>query len=471
MTDMMKKILFLFALILCAINGVAQDAAKDTLYVVKDGKVVGTYVVGEDVDWLTFKNPSVNPGSNFVKFGSTEYALKSAVIKNQGGIYYLYISPTEGLTTISEMLNADHLMLALTPDLLGKEFKLSELDEDGDSYYYVYYVAESLDDPIGASFDDWSDLYKDGTVKVATGDDQMLNVAFDWTGKDGTDDFSGAYSGAYTFIEESPYYFTVDGNRKDCKAVFCETKSDGVTLYFTSGDITDAKRLPDTYYYASLFLPTKALNGEDIDITGDTEFELTFVDNINDQSINLSTGNIRNATGKLNVEQRSDGTYSAKINVSGMGDDRSLEVYYEGTPMVYDTSTPNAYTLGEDAYTDITAAASHLEDGLYTFYFTSTGTTATADNADITVTVPSEFMTNEIKGFSGTETNAKISITYKGVTYNQASCKGTDALALGGNVKATLDGSTLSIDFTVMGIKLYDKQTLKGHYEGTVTEE
>lgn len=466
---MMKKILFLLALIVCAINGMAQDAAKDTLYVVKDGKVVGSYIVGEDVDWLTFKAPDVNPGYNFVKFGESEYALKSAVIKKQGNYYLLYISPSEGLTTISEMLNADHLMLTVTPDLLGKEFNLSELDEDGDSYYYVYYVAESMEDPVGASFDDWSELYKDGTVKVVM-NDNLLNLAFNWTGKDGTDDFSGAYSGAYTFIEESPYYFTVDGNRKDCKAVFCETKPDGVTLYFTSGDITDAKRLPDTYYYASLFLPTKALNGEDIDITGSTEFELTFVDNINEQSINLSTDNIRNATGTLNVEKRSDGTYSAKIDVKDMGSDsRSLAVYYEGTPMVYDTSTPNAYTLGEDAYTDINAAASKLEDGLYTFYFTSTGTAATADNADITVTVPTEFMTGEIKGFSGTETNAKISITYKGVTYNQASCKDSAALAMGGNVKATLDGTKLSIDFTVMGIILYDKQTLKGHYEGSVT--
>ncbi len=466
---MMKKILFLLALIVCAINGMAQDAAKDTLYVVKDGKVVGSYIVGEDVDWLTFKAPDVNPGYNFVKFGESEYALKSAVIKKQGNYYLLYISPSEGLTTISEMLNADHLMLTVTPDLLGKEFNISELDEDGDSYYYVYYVAESMEDPVGASFDDWSELYKDGTVKVVM-DDNLLNLAFNWTGKDGTDDFSGAYSGAYTFIEESPYYFTVDGNRKDCKAVFCETKPDGVTLYFTSGDITDAKRLPDTYYYASLFLPTKALNGEDIDITGSTEFELTFVDNINEQSINLSTDNIRNATGTLNVEKRSDGTYSAKIDVKDMGSDsRSLAVYYDGTPMVYDTSTPNAYTLGEDAYTDITAAASKLEDGLYTFYFTSTSTAATADNAEITVTVPTEFMTGEIKGFSGTETNARISITYKDVTYNQASCKGSDALAMGGNVKATLDGTKLSIDFTVMGIKLYDKQTLKGHYEGSVT--
>ena len=120
---------------------------------------------------------------------------------------------------------------------------------------------------------------------------------------------------------------------------------------------------------------------------------------------------------------------------------------------------------------NITAAASHLEDDLYTFYFTSTGETATADNADITVTVPSEFMTDEVKGFSGTDTNAKISVTYEGVTYNQASCKGSDALAMGGNVKAKLEGSKLTIDFTVMGIKQYDKQTLKGHYEGTVSAE
>lgn len=467
---MMKKILLLFALVLCALNGMAQDTAKDTLYVVKDGKVVGSYIVGEDVDWLSFKAPEVTPSSNFVKYGTTECPLKSAVMKTQDGYYYLYLSPEEGVTTVSEMLNVDHLAMALTPDLLGKEFKLSELDEDGDSYYYIYYIAETLDDYVGASFDDWSDLYSDGTVKVVKGDDQ-LEVAFDWTGADGTDNFSGAYTGAYTFVQESPYYFIVDGSRKDCKAVFCETKPDGVTLYFTPGDITDAKRLADCYYYASLFLPTSALNGDDVDLTGNTEFEFSFVDNINEQTINLSTGNVGEATGTFNVTKQDDGTYSAEINVSGMGDDRSLKVYYEGTPMVYDTSTPNAYTLGDDTSVSLTAAASHLEDDLYTFYFTSTGTTATADNADITVTVPAEFMTDETKGFSGTDTNAKISVTYKGVTYNQASCKGSDALAMGGNVKAKLEGSKLTIDFTVMGIKAYDKQSLKGHYEGAVTAE
>ncbi len=467
---MMKKILFLFALILCALNGMAQEAAKDTLYVVKDGQVVGSYIVGEDVDWLTFKAQEVNPSANFVKYGTTQHDLKSAVMKVQDGVYYLYLSPEEGLTTVSEMLNADHLAVALTSDLLDKEFKLSELDEDGDSYYYVYYIAEDLDDYIGATSYDWSDLYSDGTVKINMTDDN-LDFSFNWTGADGTDDFSGAYNGAYTFVKESPYYFIVDGSRKDCKAVFCETKPDGVTLYFTPGDITDAKRLSDVYYYASLFLPNSALDGTDVDVTGSTEFEFTFVDNINEQTINLSTGNVGEAFGTFNVEKQSDGAYYATINVNGMGDDRSLKVYYEGTPMVYDISTPNVYTLGDETSVNITAAASHLEDDLYTFYFTSTGETATADNADITVTVPSEFMTDEVKGFSGTETNAKISVTYNGVTYNQASCKGSDALAMGGNVKAKLDGSKLTIDFTVMGIKQYDKQTLKGHYEGTVSAE
>lgn len=467
---MMKKILFLFALVLCALNGMAQEATKDTLYVVKDGQVVGSYIVGEDVDWLTFKAQEVNPSTNFVKYGTTQRDLKSAVVKVQDGIYYLYISPEEGLTTVNEMLNADHLAVALTGDLLDKEFKLSELDEDGDSYYYVYYIAEDMDDYVGATSYDWNDLYSDGTMKISKTDDN-LDFSFHWTGADGTDDFSGAYNGAYTFVEESPYYFIVDGSRKDCKAVFCETKPDGVTLYFTPGDITDAKRLSDVYYYASLFLPNSVLDGTDVDVTGSTEFEFTFVDNISEQTINLSTGNVGEAFGTFNVEKQSDGAYYATINVNGMGSDRSLKVYYEGTPMVYDLSTPNAYTLGDETSVNITAAASHLEDDLYTFYFTSTGETATADNADIIVTVPSEFMTDEVKGFSGTDTNAKISVTYKGVTYNQASCKGSDALAMGGNVKAKLEGSKLTIDFTVMGIKQYDKQTLKGHYEGTVSAE
>ena len=79
---------------------------------------------------------------------------------------------------------------------------------------------------------------------------------------------------------------------------------------------------------------------------------------------------------------------------------------------------------------------------------------------------------NITKGFSGTEDNAKISITYNGVKYNQANCSYTDddAAALGGNARGNLTDDNIDIDFNVYSIYQYSNVNLNGHYEGPVTK-
>lgn len=471
---MTKKILFLLVLVTgIALQAMAQESKKDSVFVIKNGRIAGAFEVGTDVDNIQFQKKATPVEGNVIKIGDMTIEMKSAVVQRKNNMNYIYLAAEEGLTTVKEMINTEYLAVVVSDNLLGKDITLSEFDEDSDDYFYVYYITTDGNEPTGADAYEWSDYFSDGTLRVDKTDDN-LTLQFAWTGTDGNSDFSGSYDGGYTYIKESPYYFTVDGNRTDLKAAFVEEKSDGVALYLTSGDIDDAKRLEDVYYYARVFVPTSALDGRTIDITGNSEYEFDFIDNRSDEKIYLSNGSTGSATGTISVKKNEDGTYEVQVDVAGMGSDadRSLAAYYVGTPLTYDISVPNVYSVGGEEKAELkSAVVKHDSDGLYTIYLSSkAGVTTEAGmaDADIVVTVPEVFMTDETKGFSGTENNAKISVTYDGATYNQASCKGTGALAIGGNVKAKLDGTTVTVTFNVYSISKYSG-SLSGYFSGTAT--
>lgn len=473
---MTKRLIFLLALIMTlATTALAQNAAKDSVFVIRNGHIAGAYEVGKDVDYISFKRPSAAKG-NYILNGNTRTELKSALVQRKNNTSYVYLSPEEGINTVDGMLNVDHMTLSVSDDLNGQDIELKDYGQDyeGDSFFYAYYTTSDMgpdDDPIGATSYDWYDLYQGGTILVDKTDSQ-LTVELYWTGKNGTANLEVCYNGTYTDIKESPYYFTVDGRRSDLKAAFAEKVNDGVALYLTSAGITDAKDLENVYYYARVFLPESELDGQTIDITGDKEYELTFVDNANSTVITLANGLAGKATGSISVKRNSDGTYEASIDIEGMGKDadRSLAAYYVGEPMAYDLSTPNAFHLGEQADVSLRSAVAQHADGLYTFYLSAKENITTVEgmaDADIVITVPDEFMNDMVKGFSGTETNAKISITYNGDTYNQASC-GSKGLAMGGNIKAKLEGDQVTLEFNVYSIAKY-KASLGGYYSGKVT--
>ena len=77
---------------------------------------------------------------------------------------------------------------------------------------------------------------------------------------------------------------------------------------------------------------------------------------------------------------------------------------------------------------------------------------------------PSLFTGNPI-GFSIAPED--VSIVYEGVTYDRSSTSGDNPLANGGNVAATLNGTTATVDFNVYFINSYEA-TLSGHYSGEV---
>lgn len=455
--------------------------APDSVFVVKDGRIVSAYEIGKDVDNITFLHKTVLTG-NCVRIGDETVEMKSAVVTYKGSYAYIYLSPTAGLTTEKQIAEGSYLQVAVTTGLLGKAVRLSKFaDEytDDDFMRVMYfdmdkYKKDENYESVMFATDDWSDYFVDGTASISMADGQ-LTVNFDCLPIDGGQAFLGQYKGAFTEIAQSPYHFTVDGKRMEMRAAFAEKVLYGTAFYLTPGNIDRANDLENCYYYARLFVPESNMDGSKIDINGQKEYELTFVDNATDvnnpQTISVSNGITGNATGYVSVLKNADGTYDITIDVEGMGKtaDRQLQVRYNGEPAPYDLSLPNEFSVaGADPVTLKGAAIKH-SDGLYTIYLSTKSDAMTATDvlaADIVVTVPDGFANDDmVHGFSGTSENAMISITYEGTKYCQSTTSGTAAVALGGNAKLTVDGGKINLDFTVFSAKKYSG-SIKGHFEG-----
>lgn len=482
---MTKKIFSLFAMLLCfALQGAAQNG-PDSIFVVKNGRIVSSYEVGKDVDNITFEKKQVVEGC-YVKTGDTTIELKSAVVTTQSGYIVAYLSDQENVETLADVAAAGHYVaIYLSPTLASENITFSTFSSqfEEDEMFQVMFVDvdkyETDDDyePVLFSSDDWEDYYTDGTFFFDLEDDK-LNFSVSCTPVEGAEAFESKYDGTFTMIEQSTNTFTVDGEQMTLRAAFAEKLADGTAFYLTPGNIDKANDLENCYYYARLFVPTEAMDGNDIDISGSTRFELSLVDNVTDvnnpQTITIKTDSIGSATGTLSVLDRGDGSYTIMVGVEKLGADasRSLQIAYQkGTPEVYDLTVPSNYSVaGADAVDIRSAAVKHdTANQLYTVYLSSKENATTEQSmadADIVITMPDEFVNDSlVHGFSGTDTNAKISVTYDGVTYSKATCD-ADSRALGGNAKLTVSEDTVNVDFSVFGIKKYSGN-LTGHYEGT----
>ena len=366
---------------------------------------------------------------NCVKVGDEVYEMKSAVVTTINNYKYIYLSTLEGCKTPEDVMKGGkNLQLAFSPTLLDKYVEFNafghDFDADKDFFQAVFMDVDENNrnddyEPVSVSSYDWNDYYSDGLLQVSfAGGKLALNL--EATPKKGETLLAAQYNGAYTEVAANENHFIVDGKRYEMRAAFAEKKADGVNFYLTPGNIGSANELDICYYYVRLFVPQSNMDGSELDVQGNKKYELTFVDNVTDVN-NPQTFSIIN-------DAPSSGTISVLTH--------------------------------DDA------------EGVYTIYLSAkAGVTTLAGmaDADIVVTMPDAFANdNSLHGFSGDETNAKISIKYAGDTYSQATVNGTNSIALGGNAKLTFADGKADVDFTVFSIKKY-KGALKGHYEGNVT--
>ena len=428
---MKQKIFLLFAMFVgFAMQTLATAATPDSVFVVKNGRIVSAYEVGTDVDNISFPK-RIQLDGNCVKVGDDVYEMKSAVVTTVNNYKYIYLSTLEGCKTPEDVMKGGkNLQLAFSPTLLDKYVEFNafghDFDADKDFFQAVFMDVEEYNrnddyEPVSVSSYDWNDYYSDGLLQMSfAGGKLALNL--EATPKKGETLLAAQYNGAYTEVVANENHFIVDGKRYEMRAAFAKKKADGVNFYLTPGNIGSANELDNCYYYVRLFVPQSNMDGSELDVQGNKKYELTFVDNVTD------------------------------------------------------VNNPQTFSISNDAPSSATGTISVLThddaEGVYTIYLSAkAGVTTLAGmaDADIVVTMPDAFANdNSLHGFSGDETNAKISIKYAGDTYSQATVNGTNSIALGGNAKLTFADGKADVDFTVFSIKKY-KGALKGHYEGNIT--
>ena len=421
----------------------------------------------------SYKAPAKLP-SEF-SFGSEVRPLKSVVATVIGGIQYFYLSPYAGLTTVEDMSDTEFLMIGINPAMLGQVLDITSYD--GMDYAFYNMTELGADDLTAVDPYGWSEICSAGKFKVEKTDNRV-KITFSFTLLSGGK-FEGSYEGAYSEIKQSTTnILTLNGeNTRDIKATFYEKTDEGVALYLTPSRISSAADLENVNtYYVRLFVPNAGLNGQEVDITNtNLAFEFSYYSPYDEERIQISKGHLEDAAGTFSVSKSADNEYSLTLNLKYLGDN-SLKISgnYSGTFTVYDTTIPNEYRLGADGapvtiqsvVVDKTGADISV---IYLSRQAGITTVAGMSAADAVVRLPKAMVDGVLRGFSGNEENAKISITYEGVTYSQANTT-LGNLALGGRTSVSLQGNEVEMTFEVVGIKKYGDVSLSGYYKCPVTE-
>lgn len=354
-----------------AMQTLATAATPDSVFVVKNGRIVSAYEVGTDVDNISFPK-RIQLDGNCVKVGDDVYEMKSAVVTTVNNYKYIYLSTLEGCKTPEDVMKGGkNLQLAFSPTLLDKYVEFNafghDFDADKDFFQAVFMDVDEYNrnddyEPVSVSSYDWNDYYSDGLLQMSfAGGKLALNL--EATPKKGETLLAAQYNGAYTEVVANENHFIVDGKRYEMRAAFAEKKADGVNFYLTPGNIGSANEQDNCYYYVRLFVPQSNMDGSELDVQGNKKYELTFVDNVTDvnnpQTFSISNDALASATGTISVLTHDDGTYTIKSKASSIKSARMLvmkENDWDDALNEYQVETPTM------AWTDFMATTDKAED-------------------------------------------------------------------------------------------------------------
>lgn len=383
---MKQKIFLLFAMFVgFAMQTLATAATPDSVFVVKNGRIVSAYEVGTDVDNISFPK-RIQLDGNCVKVGDDVYEMKSAVVTTVNNYKYIYLSTLEGCKTPEDVMNGGkNLQLAFSPTLLDKYVEFNafghDFDADKDFFQAVFMDVDEYNrnddyEPVSVSSYDWNDYYSDGLLQMSfAGGKLALNL--EATPKKGETLLAAQYNGAYTEVVANENHFIVDGKRYEMRAAFAEKKADGVNFYLTPGNIGSANELDNCYYYVRLFVPQSNMDGSELYVQGNKKYELTFVDNVTDvnnpQTFSISNDAPSSATGTISVLDNGDGTYTIKSKASSIKSARMLvmkENDWDDALNAYDVETPSMaladFMATTDKAEDVTEVVKQF-NGKFTF--------------------------------------------------------------------------------------------------------
>lgn len=354
-----------------AMQTLATAATPDSVFVVKNGRIVSAYEVGTDVDNISFPK-RIQLDGNCVKVGDEVVEMKSAVVTTVNNYKYIYLSTLEGCKTPEDVMKGGkNLQLAFSPTLLDKYVEFNafghDFDADKDFFQAVFMDVDEYNrnddyEPVSVSSYDWNDYYSDGLLQVSfAGGKLALNL--EATPKKGETLLAAQYNGAYTEVVANENHFIVDSKRYEMRAAFAEKKTDGVNFYLTPGNIGSANELDNCYYYVRLFVPQSNMDGSELDVQGNKKYELTFVDNVTDvnnpQTFSISNDAPSSATGTISVLDNGYGTYTIKSKASSIKSARMLvmkENDWDDALNAYGVETPSM------AWADFMATTDKAED-------------------------------------------------------------------------------------------------------------
>lgn len=354
-----------------AMQTLATAATPDSVFVVKNGRIVSAYEVGTDVDNISFPK-RIQLDGNCVKVGDDVVEMKSAVVTTVNNYKYIYLSTLEGCKTPEDVMKGGkNLQLAFSPTLLDKYVEFNafghDFDADKDFFQAVFIDVDEYNrnddyEPVSVSSYDWNYYYSDGLLQMSfAGGKLALN--FEATPKKGETLLAAQYNGAYTEVVANENHFIVDGKRYEMRAAFAEKKADGVNFYLTPGNIGSANELDNCYYYVRLFVPQSNMDGSELYVQGNKKYELTFVDNVTDvnnpQTFSISNDAPSSATGTISVLDNGDGTYTIKSKASSIKSARMLvmkENDWDDALNEYQVETPTM------AWADFMATTDKAED-------------------------------------------------------------------------------------------------------------
>ena len=203
-----------------AMQTLATAATPDSVFVVKNGRIVSAYEVGTDVDNISFPK-RIQLDGNCVKVGDDVYEMKSAVVTTINNYKYIYLSTLEGCKTPEDVMKGGkNLQLAFSPTLLDKYVEFNafghDFDADKDFFQAVFMDVDEYNrnddyEPVSVSSYDWNDYYSDGLLQVSfTGGKLALNL--EATPKKGETLLAAQYNGAYTEVVANENHFIVYAN-------------------------------------------------------------------------------------------------------------------------------------------------------------------------------------------------------------------------------------------------------------------
>ena len=199
-----------------AMQTLATAATPDSVFVVKNGRIVSAYEVGTDADNISFPK-RIQLDGNCVKVGDEVVEMKSAVVTTVNNYKYIYLSTLEGCKTPEDVMKGGkNLQLAFSPTLLDKYVEFNafghDFDADKDFFQAVFMDVDEYNrnddyEPVSVSSYDWNDYYSDGLLQMSfAGGKLALNL--EATPKKGETLLAAQYNGAYTEVvaNQKPLY-------------------------------------------------------------------------------------------------------------------------------------------------------------------------------------------------------------------------------------------------------------------------